>query len=98
MKMKPISLEKIAEVTGGTYYGDESRKSDLIANVVKDNREASEGSLFVCLPGAKFHGHDFADSAYENGAICCLAEKVLDTDKPFVLVENTAKALAELAA
>lgn len=96
--MKPISLEKIAEVTGGRYYGDESCKGDLIANVVKDNRDATEGSLFVCLPGANFHGHDFAEKAYAAGAICCLAEKVLDTDKPFVYVENTAKALADLAA
>jgi UDP-N-acetylmuramoyl-tripeptide--D-alanyl-D-alanine ligase len=96
--MKPISLEKIAEVTGGTYHGSESEKTTLIANVVKDNREAADGSLFVCIPGAKVDGHDFADSAYEKGAVCCLAEKTLDTDRPYVLVENTAKALAELAA
>ncbi|MBQ6540131.1 MAG: UDP-N-acetylmuramoyl-tripeptide--D-alanyl-D-alanine ligase, partial [Oscillospiraceae bacterium] len=97
MKMKPLSLEKIAQVTGGEYHGDDSLKGTLIANVVKDNREATEGSLFVCIPGAKVDGHDFAGSAYEKGAVCCLAEKMLDTDKPFVLVENTAKALAKLA-
>lgn len=95
--MKPISLEKIAEVTGGKYYGDDTLKSTLITSVVRDNRDAENGSLFVCLPGANFHGHDFVDLAYSSGAVCCLAEKVLDTDKPFVYVENTRKALADLA-
>lgn len=98
MKMKPISLGKIAEITGGKYYGSLELKDALITSVVRDNRDAEEGSLFVCLPGVNFHGHDFVDLAYSSGAICCLAEKVLDTDKPFVCVENTRRALAELAA
>ncbi|MBE6948939.1 MAG: UDP-N-acetylmuramoyl-tripeptide--D-alanyl-D-alanine ligase [Ruminococcaceae bacterium] len=97
MKMKPITLEKIAEVTGGKYYGDDASRNTLITSVVRDNRDAEEGSLFVCLPGANFHGHDFVELAYGSGAVCCLAEKVLDTDKPFVCVENTRKALADLA-
>jgi hypothetical protein len=39
--MKPVSLEKIAGVTGGEYRGPQELRSALIANVVKDNREAT---------------------------------------------------------
>ena len=97
MKMKPVSLEKIAEVTGGEYRGPQELRSALIANVVKDNREASEGSLFVCIPGEHSDGHRFAGAAYNAGAVCCLAQRELDTDKPYVLVRDTQQALKALA-
>lgn len=40
-----------------------------------DSRQASEGFLFICIPGLKTDGHQFAAQAVANGARVILAEK-----------------------
>lgn len=99
MNMKPLSLEKIAEVTGGRYVGDPSLASALITGVVRDNREVSPGNLFVCIKGARVDGHDFADAAFDADAACCLTERelALGSDRPQIIVEDSQKALMALA-
>ena len=74
MKMKPLSLETIAKVTGGTYIGAESDKTVLIQSVEHDSRKVKEGALFLCIKGERSDGHNYANKAYELGAVCCLAE------------------------
>ena len=37
-----------------------------------DSRAVKKGNMFVCLPGARVDGHDFASKAAENGAACFL--------------------------
>ena len=95
MGMKPITLETIARVTEGKLFG--GCGDTCITGVVRDNREVKPGNLFVCIPGARADGHSFAQSAYDAGAAACLAQKELDTDKPYILVESTLKALMSLA-
>lgn len=97
MGMKPLMLETIACVTGGTYIGDDVLKSTTITGVVKDNREAFEGCLFICIKGERADGHNFADKAFDAGAACCLAERPLTEPRgPYVLVESTLQALKAL--
>jgi len=43
-----------------------------------DSRKASAGFLFVCIPGLKTDGHQFAAQAIANGARVILAEKVIE--------------------
>ena len=73
MGMKPVSLDTIARVTGGELFG--GCGETLITGVVRDNREVKTGNLFVCIPGTRVDGHDFAKSAYDAGAAACLAQK-----------------------
>lgn len=97
MGMKPLTLETIARVTGGAYMGDDILSGAAITGVVKDNREAYEGCLFICIKGERVDGHDFANRAYLAGAACCLAEKPLvDPKGPYLLVSSTLQALKEL--
>ncbi|MBQ1252506.1 MAG: UDP-N-acetylmuramoyl-tripeptide--D-alanyl-D-alanine ligase, partial [Firmicutes bacterium] len=63
MKMKPLSLETIAKVTGGTYIGAESAKSVTIQSVEHDSRKVTEGALFLCIKGERSDGHDYANKA-----------------------------------
>ena len=99
MKMKPLSLETIARVTGGTYVGAESDKTTLIQSVEHDSRKVKEGALFLCIKGERSDGHNYANKAYELGAVCCLAEQELpDAKGPYVLVESTLIALKALGA
>ncbi|SHI21985.1 UDP-N-acetylmuramoyl-tripeptide--D-alanyl-D-alanine ligase [Sporobacter termitidis DSM 10068] len=97
MGMKPLTQETIARVTGGEYIGDDVLKSACITGVVRDNREAFEGCLFVCIRGERVDGHSYANKAFGAGASCCLAEQVLpDARGPYVLVESTLAALKAL--
>ncbi len=97
MGMKPLTLETIARVTGGIYVGDLVLKNACITGVVKDNREAYEGCLFIAIRGERVDGHNFANKAFAAGAVCCLAERLLELPRgPYVLVESTLEALKAL--
>lgn len=97
MRMKPLTLETIAEITGGKYIGDDVWRQTAITGVVKDNREAYDGCLFICIKGERADGHNFSNAAFQAGAVCCLAERELpDAGGPYVLVASTLQALKEL--
>ncbi len=99
MAMKPLTLETIARVTSGRYVGDDALKDTTITGVVRDNREAFEGCLFLCIKGARADGHDFANTAYDAGAVCCLAERPINEPQgPYVLVDSTLAAVRVLGA
>ncbi len=98
MKMKSLTVDKIAEVVGGKYIGPRSLRNDRITSVSIDSREVEPGGLFVCIRGARVDGHSFALRAVEErGALLCLAEEELTT-VPYIRVTSTRKALRDLAA
>lgn len=72
----------------------------VITDIEYDSRKAAAGSLFFCLPGAKADGHDFAGSAYENGARAFIVERYLPLpeDAVQIRVTNARKTLALLSA
>ena len=97
MSKKELTIEIIAEVTGGRFVGDVALKSRAVHGAVRDNREVKAGNLFVCFRGERVDGHDFANKAFEAGAACCLAEREIEAPEgPYVLVESTAAALKKL--
>lgn len=92
--MEQLTPQKIAEITGGKYIGDESARGIRVAGAARDNREIKPGNLFVCIRGARVDGHDFAGKAYESGAVCCLAERELSNAQgPYVFVRSTLEAI-----
>lgn len=74
----------------------------VLASAVTDSREARPGALFVCVPGARADGHDFAASAVERGAGGVLASRPLPDISalgvPVLVVPDTVGALGRLAA
>ncbi|MGM9521243.1 MAG: UDP-N-acetylmuramoyl-tripeptide--D-alanyl-D-alanine ligase [Oscillospiraceae bacterium] len=98
MKMKQLTVERIAQVTGGEFFGPRGLKNDRITGVSTDSRDVEKGGLFVCIKGARVDGHSFAPMAVkERGALCCLSEEPLG-EVPHILVKSTTAALRELAA
>lgn len=97
MRMKPLTLEKLAEITGGAYVGPALRRFERIESVTMDSRCVERGSLFVCIKGARSDGHDFAEAACVQGAVCRLCERPLADDHPYVLVPEVKAALRTLA-
>ena len=92
--MEYLTPNKIAEITGGDYIGEELARGVQVKGAVRDNRDVKPGNLFICIRGARADGHDFANMAFASGAACCLAERVLqDAQGPYVLVNSTLEAI-----
>lgn len=96
--MKAITIRDVLEINGMSYQGNDALFTTPITGVAIDSRNIKPGDLFVPIRGERFDGHDFIDVAYENGAVCVLTERMLHSDKPFVLVPNTIKAYQRIAA
>lgn len=68
-----------------------------VGDVFYDSRKVVPGSLFVCLPGARQDGHEFAGEAVKRGAVALLTERPLALPCPQVVVENARQSLAQIA-
>ena len=70
-----------------------------ICNIATDSRKVEKGSLFVCIRGLHFDGHDGIEEAMDKGAAVIVAEQVRDVfvgGAAIVEVENTRSTLALL--
>ncbi|ERK12386.1 MAG: UDP-N-acetylmuramoyl-tripeptide--D-alanyl-D-alanine ligase [Pantoea sp.] len=92
--MIPISLDTLANVSGGTLYGSDATVND----VVTDTRKVTAGCLFVALVGERFDAHDFVGDAIASGAQALLVSKHLPVAVPQVVVADTRIAFGQLAA
>lgn len=92
MKIKEI----LKIINGKLICGDE----DLdIQNFEKDTRIIQKGDMYVAIKGEKFDGNDFYKDAINKGAVACLMSKEPDEKiGSIVLVENTVKAIQQIAA
>lgn len=90
--MKDLRLNKLAELFDQSFEND-----PLIQGVSVDSRLVEEGDLFVCLPGERVDGHDFAEEALRKGAQALLVERKLDLDVPQIQASDSEKALIDLA-
>ncbi|MCF8106831.1 MAG: UDP-N-acetylmuramoyl-tripeptide--D-alanyl-D-alanine ligase [Desulfohalobiaceae bacterium] len=93
----------LSDIAGHTQaVGDYALFTDLMVTGVKtDSRLVVPGDLFVCLPGQRFDGHQFAWEAVHRGASALLVERPLfdfSGEVPVLLVKNTLRALGQLAA
>ena len=61
-------------------------------------QDVKPGSLFVAIKGFTADGHDFIGQAVANGAVAVVCEQQVQTDAVTIRVDNSRKALAELAA
>ena len=92
--MRPTTLETIAAWCGGTV--DKVWKDVTVTGLIHDSREITAGDMFFALQGAA-DGHDFVASAKAAGAAAAVCAHPVETDLPVVLVEDTRKALQEIA-
>lgn len=64
-----------------------------IADITDKTLKISENCAFVCVVGARFDGHSFAENAVKNGAKAVIVSRDIGL-KEQVLVENTREAYA----
>jgi len=102
--VKSLTIRKLAEIIKAQVSESSNLKPVLdrdrgfqISDVCIDSRQISPGCIFFAIKGANHDGHDFVPQALESGAACAVVQKKIDTDKPVLLVDDTIKALGELA-
>lgn len=91
--MIAFSLQQLAEITGGTLFGQDA----TIHEVTTDTRKISAGCLFIALKGERFDAHDFASDAVAAGCAALLVSKHLPVSVAQVVVADTRIALGQIA-
>ena len=91
-----MRIKEILEVTNGKLLcGDENFECE---NFSKDTRTINQGDTYIALKGESFDGNDYYKQAFENGAeVCIMSKEPEDKIKNIIIVEDTLKALQQLA-
>ena len=90
-----LTIHEVAQVVGAK--NDISIFEDTqLEKAEFDSRLITTGDLFVPLKGAR-DGHDFIETAFENGAAATLSEKEI-ANHPYILVDDVLTAFQRLAA
>lgn len=96
--MKNMTLDKLAKAVGGTLVCDASMRTREIMGVVLDSRKVEKDFLFVATVGARVDGHSFIAQVAKEGALAVLCERVPEVEIPYILVDNSFRALRAAAA
>lgn len=89
-----VTLHEVARVLA--VRNDISQFEDFdLQKTEFDSRLIGPGDLFVPLKGAR-DGHDFIETAFENGAVATLSEKEVE-GHPYLLVDDVLAAFQKLA-
>ena len=90
-----LTIHEVAQAVGAK--NDVSLFADVqLEKAEFDSRLIGPGDLFVPLKGAR-DGHDFIETAFENGAVVTLSEKEV-ANHPYILVDDVLTAFQTLAA
>lgn len=95
--MLPVTAAQMRDAVRGTLHGDETL---IVTTLSTDSRQITPGVWFVPIVGEKFDGHDFIDKALEAGAAGCFCARLpeaLRSDKTYIQVQDTKKAMKDLA-
>ena len=88
------TLSHAASLMNGTLHGNDV----TFRGVCTDTRSLKAGELFVALQGPNFDGTAFLDQAVRANAAGAVVGRQVDADLPTIVVDDTLKALGELAA
>lgn len=89
-RMLTMTPKKIAEICGGTYYGDRNLATKEITGVVTDNRQVTEGGMFVAIKGAKVDGNRFVRLPMKAGHFAACQKISLVSRKRLIFRLKTA--------
>ncbi|MGC8465733.1 MAG: UDP-N-acetylmuramoyl-L-alanyl-D-glutamate--2,6-diaminopimelate ligase [Acidimicrobiales bacterium] len=85
LKMSKRDVFQIAGTIPGSSVVNGDRSIE-IGHVTMDHRQVLPGALFCALPGARFDGRDFVQSATTNGAVAILTTQPVDLACPQIVV------------
>ncbi len=92
--MMESTLAYAAESMQGTLHGGDA----TFCGVSSDSRTLQSGELFFALQGPNFDGAEFVEMAEERQAAGAVVQKMVSTQMPIIVVDDTLEALGKLAA
>ena len=90
--MKNLNLKDIA-----AFCGAQTTLDGEINKISTDSRDVDENTLFIALVGERFDAHDFVDDVLKKGVKAVVSSKNIGDDERIIYVENTGKALLDIA-
>jgi len=81
-----LRLVDILDALSGIRYEDATEE---ITDAVIDSRQATQGSLFIALPGERVDGHDYVADAFNRGAYIALVQRDIYSDFPVLDLRTT---------
>jgi UDP-N-acetylmuramoyl-tripeptide--D-alanyl-D-alanine ligase len=91
--MIQMSLMELTKILGVNH----PVKDITFTGFSKDTRTNVRDSLFVAIQGEQFDGHEFVETAYQQGASAALVSKKLNSLLPQIVVDDTIDALGKLS-
>jgi UDP-N-acetylmuramoyl-tripeptide--D-alanyl-D-alanine ligase len=92
------TLDRVAAALGDTGGRRHPRGPVELSGITTDSRKIQPGQLFVALAGENFDGHDYLESAIDQGAGAVVVSRAgEDLRVPVYRVDDTLVALGELA-
>ena len=91
----PYPLSTISQIINAKYTGGDDATFEHISI---DTRTLQPGDLYIAIIGEHLDGHDFIKAAEEKKAGAMIVSKPVQTTLPTLRVEDTTKALGQLAA
>ena len=96
--MDSLTLQKLAEMSGGVLDGDSSVE---VSGVASDSRSAGSNDVFVALRGERFDGHMFLGDVFAKRVRAAMVEtdcRIVPEGMSLIRVADTLKGLQRLAA
>lgn len=69
-----------------------------ICGISYNSKTINSHEIFVCLKGEHVDGHNYAQMAFEKGAVALMCEKPLNIEIPQLIVNSTQEKIADLSA
>ena len=69
-----------------------------VSGICYDTRTIRSGELFIAIRGYETDGHGYIEEAVRKGAVCLICEEEPSVAIPYIIVEDSRKALAEISA
>ena len=69
-----------------------------ITGISYNSSKVENGNIFICIKGEASDGHDYALQAVNKGAAALFCEKELDINVPQIIVKDTKRTMAYIAA
>ena len=94
-----MRIQDIVTACDGTLLNAGQSECPEIYGGQVDSRKIEAGNLFFAMPGERVDGHDYVNKAFALGAVAAVVEHpIADATGPCILVEDSQKALAKIAA
>lgn len=94
--IKECSLVSSDHLNAGLNGGD-THDPDIV-HIASNSGNVKPKGLFIAVKGLISNGHDYIDQAFENGAAAVIAQSNPKNLDNVILVENSRKAMASIAA